>query len=174
LIDYLFIDVMDYWIVSITWRIDYCRLANKLKNDYIRRKKSFIMVTNISSFFFFVIGFIFFNKKQTQCSFAMAPDDLSTFIFEIIFILSRPMYLSRHVIIKTLILKRFYFYLLPCYHRLLLLLLSSRCSSSFLHCFSTESIVFWFLFTSSCGYLLLSHILILLCVILIVYQVHLY
>jgi hypothetical protein len=97
----------------------------------------------------------------------MAPDVLSTFIFVIICILSIPMYLSRHVIIKTLI-----FHLLPCYHRLLLLLLSSRCSSRFIHYFNTESIVFWSLFISSCGYLLLSHILILLCVILIVYQVY--
>lgn len=106
----------------------------------------------------------------------MAPDVLSTNLFEIIItiILSIPMYLSRHVIIKTFICHLFHHYLLPCYHHFVLLILLFRCSSRFLHCFHTELIVFWSLFISSCGYLLLSHIHILLCVILIVYQVPLY
>lgn len=101
----------------------------------------------------------------------MAPNVLSTSIFEILFTLSRSMYLSRHVIVETFIIDLLYYHLLPCFRHLLLLLLSFRCSKRFIFCLNTESIVFWPLFLSSRGYLLLSHILIVLWVILIVYQV---
>jgi len=59
-------------------------------------------------------------------------------------------------------------YLLSWYSQHLLYLVSCQCLSKHLYYFKTESIVVWFF----CGYLLLSHILNLLCVILIVYQVN--
>lgn len=135
-------------------------------------RKSFALLINVFFLLFFT-DWIFFNTKQakTKCIFAMAPDVLSIFLFERNFIPSRSMHPLRHAIIETFILDLFYLYLLPCYRRSLLLLLSSRCSSSSLICLNTEQIVFWSLLISLCGYLLLSHILILLCVILIVYQV---
>jgi len=49
---------MHYWIVSMTWRIDYWRLENKLKNDYIKNFSSYFLM------FLFFLGFIFFWMKK--------------------------------------------------------------------------------------------------------------
>lgn len=103
----------------------------------------------------------------------MAPDVLSRFLSSNCFRLSISMYLARHVIGKTLIFDRINPYFLPCFDRhFSRRFFSFPCSSKLRHCFITEPIVCWSSCWSSFGCLAPSHhILILLCVTSIVYQV---